>query len=275
MKEPCRAQEAFYGSTSAKRRVNDLVLIDSRHRAGENIARHSHECAYFCFNHGGVYSETYGRRTRICRPGMVVFHPVGEVHCEIHESDVASLNVEIDAIWLHRMLEFAGPLDQPVEFHDDVVARAGAQLLYEVGRSDPDSALAIESLTWEVLAQATLPQRPLAHAQKPHWLLSAQEFLESNPRDSFGLSHLGADLGVHPVHLAATFRRFFGCSVGEYLRRVRLREARRKLADPQLSLAEVAAATGFADQSHLTRTFKRLCGMTPREYRTFLQFKTC
>jgi AraC-like DNA-binding protein len=50
--------------------------------------------------------------------------------------------------------------------------------------------------------------------------------------------------------------------------------ARRHLADPGRSLAQVAAATGFADQSHFNRTFKRFTGMTPGHYRTLLAFKT-
>ncbi len=79
---------------------------------------------------------------------------------------------------------------------------------------------------------------------------------------------------MHPVHFAATFRRYFGCSVGEYRRRRRIQLAHDKLADPELTLAHVAADVGFADQSHLTRAFKRFTGMTPGEYRTFLTFKT-
>jgi len=49
---------------------------------------------------------------------------------------------------------------------------------------------------------------------------------------------------------------------------------RGKLDDPKLSLADIAIDAGFADQSHLTRNFKRFTGRTPGEYRTFLRFKT-
>ena len=79
---------------------------------------------------------------------------------------------------------------------------------------------------------------------------------------------------MHSVHFAATFRRFLGCSLGEYQRRRRFEYARQKLADRSMTLAEIAASAGFADQAHLTRTFKRFSGMTPAAYRTFLGFKT-
>jgi len=73
---------------------------------------------------------------------------------------------------------------------------------------------------------------------------------------------------VHPVHFAAWFRRFYGCSVGEYHRRRRFIEVRRRLMQPDLTLTQVAARPVFADQSHLTRTWKRLTGLTPSQYRT-------
>jgi AraC family transcriptional regulator len=76
------------------------------------------------------------------------------------------------------------------------------------------------------------------------------------------------------VHFAVCFRRFYGCSAGEYLRRIRFEQACRMLKQPHASLAEIAHATGFADQSHFTRFLKRITGLTPGEYRTFLSFKT-
>jgi AraC family transcriptional regulator len=76
------------------------------------------------------------------------------------------------------------------------------------------------------------------------------------------------------MHLAATFRRHYGCSLGEYLRRRRVATARELLTNPDLPLTEIAFAAGFSDQSHLTRTFKRFTGMTPLQYSTFLAFKT-
>jgi AraC-like DNA-binding protein len=75
------------------------------------------------------------------------------------------------------------------------------------------------------------------------------------------------------VHFAAVFRRHYGCSVGEYLRRRRVHRARQRLAETDLPLAEIATEAGFADQSHLTRMFKRFVGLTPGQYRTFLAFK--
>jgi AraC family transcriptional regulator len=82
------------------------------------------------------------------------------------------------------------------------------------------------------------------------------------------LQELASDAEVHPVHLAATFRRFFGTTVAAYIRQLRIEYACRELARPDAPLAEIALAAGFADQSHFGRTFKRVMRVTPAEYRS-------
>jgi|SRR6185312_4583467 len=264
----------FLGRTLKRRKVDGLVLIESRHAAGSRLPRHSHEHAYFCVNYGGTYTEQYGRRRRRCRSPMLVFHPPGESHAEEHDSDVATLNVEVSGSWLRRIAESVAPLDQPAEFASDAIVTSGLQLLQEFKRNDTDSALAIEALTWEILAASANTRLRLVDAHAPRWLRDARDRLDAYIGEPTSLRTIAADAGVHPVHLAATFRRFLGCSVGEYARRRRFEYARRELADLERPLSDVAAEAGFADQSHLTRTFKRLTGMTPKQYRTFLAFKT-
>ena len=55
--------------------------------------------------------------------------------------------------------------------------------------------------------------------------------------------------------------------MGEYLRRLRLDFAAREIANTETLLGEIAIAAGFADQSHLTKTFKAYFGLKPSEYR--------
>jgi len=84
---------------------------------------------------------------------------------------------------------------------------------------------------------------------------------------AFTLAGLAAEADVHPGHLADAFRRHFGCTVGAHVRRQRVALACRHLAGSEAPLADIALLTGFADQSHFTRTFKRQIGLTPAAYR--------
>jgi AraC family transcriptional regulator len=262
----------FFGEKRCARSEGDLLLVDSWHPAGSGLPRHAHERAYFCFNHGGVYEETYGRRRRLGGPGLVVFHPPGETHGVRHHAAVSTLNVELGGSWLRRLVDSGVTLDAPVERRDADTSRTAARLLAELGRRDPDSNLVIESLTWEILF--ALGGERAAAGRAPRWLAAARELLDQQFFEQVTLRGLAQAAGVHPVHFAAAFRRFQGCSVGEYLRRRRLQYARQRLANREVPLAQVAAEAGFADQSHLTRTFKRFTGMTPSRYRAFLLFKT-
>ena len=81
------------------------------------------------------------------------------------------------------------------------------------------------------------------------------------------LAELAAGVGVHPVTLARAFRRTFGCTIGEYLRRLRIERAAEQLATGTQPLAEIALAAGFADQSHFSNVFRRRVGMSPSAYR--------
>jgi AraC family transcriptional regulator len=71
---------------------------------------------------------------------------------------------------------------------------------------------------------------------------------------------------VHSVHLARQFKRTFGWTVGDYVRRLRVEFVCQQLETGK-PLAELALRAGFSDQSHLTRIFKRFTGQTPGEYR--------
>jgi len=75
------------------------------------------------------------------------------------------------------------------------------------------------------------------------------------------------EVGVHPVHLAPSFRRFLGCTFGHYLATVRLRKACELLLTTETPIADVAHACGFADHAHLCRSFKEATGRTPTAFR--------
>ncbi len=132
--------------------------------------------------------------------------------------------------------------------------------------------LTIESLTADILLALSAPAAR-HDARMPSWLRGAPDIIDAHLQKPPALRTLAGEVGVHPVYFAAAFRRFYGCSPGVRRRR-RIDFARKQIANPELPLARIALDAGFADQSHLTRVFKRFTGLTPREYGFFLAFKT-
>jgi len=103
--------------------------------------------------------------------------------------------------------------------------------------------------------------------QPPRWLTEVKDLLHERFREQITISSLARQADVHPVYLASTFRRKYGHSIATYVRELRVDYASRQLAESETSLATIAQAAGFSDQSHFSRIFKRITGMTPAAYR--------
>ena len=103
------------------------------------------------------------------------------------------------------------------------------------------------------------------------WINQARGFLHEHFAEKLNPAAIAELLDVHPVHLARGFRQVHGCTMGEYLRRIRIEIASHYLSTSDTRLADVSTLVGFADQSHFSKNFKRLTGMTPAQYRTMFR----
>lgn len=108
------------------------------------------------------------------------------------------------------------------------------------------------------------PPRPFG--EEPQAVAWARELLEAHADQDVSLSQLAMETGLSPFHLTRVFHKAVGMPPHAYLDQVRVARAKQLLASG-LPIAQVAAEAGFADQSHLTRRFKRLVGATPGQYR--------
>ncbi len=156
-----------------------------------------------------------------------------------------------------------GPRTVPrVEPH--LAARLAARMSdgSEVGRK----AIAADAYEAMLMVQQDRDARTLPDTAPP-WLGRVVDRLRAAGTERPGLGELAREAGVTPEHLARTFRRFTGLTVGDYLRCLRLLEAARSLRESELPLATVARSTGFSDQSHMTRQMRTHLGITPGQYR--------
>jgi AraC family transcriptional regulator len=215
----------------------------------------------------GSYEEVNGGRSHQCTASTTLFHAAGDEHLErFGGTGGRSLIVEIEPAWYGRVRELA-PGGVSTSAADCGTLRLyGSRLYREFLTNDDSSRLIIEGLLME-LSGEFLRLRRLVEARRPRWLGDVRDYLHANFGRRLTLENIGKVAKAHPVHVAQTFRRFHECTVGEYLRRLRVEFACRELMGSTKSISEVAVTAGFADQSHFHRAFRREMGMTPAQYR--------
>jgi AraC family transcriptional regulator len=170
---------------------------------------------------------------------------------------------------LAYLRELSVPVDFPTSSRSETIAWLGKRIYQEHKRADTLSHLAIEGLVLEIFAEAARSKITAREKNIPRWLAETQAFLHDNFSESFVFEEVVKIAGVHPVHLARVYRQKYGCTIGEYVRRLRAEYAARQISQTTLSLGQIAHHAGFADQSHLNKIFKSFYGMTPSEYRRF------
>jgi AraC family transcriptional regulator len=175
--------------------------------------------------------------------------------------------VETSPAWLARARECAPILHDHALIQGELPAILMQSLYQEFRRSDAASSLAIEGLALEMCVALSRQCRNSTARRPARWLHDARELVRARFRENLSLSDVADSVDVHPTHLARVFRQQYGCTVGTYVRRLRIQLACDYLSTSDSSLVEIAMTAGFADQSHFARTFKRMMGVSPSGYR--------
>jgi AraC-like DNA-binding protein len=139
-----------------------------------------------------------------------------------------------------------------------VVARAGT-----LGSPLTDGEL--QGLVDETLDRFALAQHAVLASPAPLWLSELRDRLARAEGPSFGAAHWARLAGVSREHLARSFRRHFGTSLTTYRCHTRVAHACRLMDLGVRPLRDIALEAGFADQSHMTRVFRRCLGGTPAQ----------
>jgi AraC family transcriptional regulator len=249
-----------------------LKIVESSYPAGFTRARHTHAYASFHFSIHGACVENERQRVSESKLFTLSFQPAGHEHsCRCSDEGLRSLSLELGRDWLSRLREYAVCLDRPGSFQSPQIQWLVARLRNELAAMDLTSPLVIEALALELAVEASRRQLKTPERQWPRWLSRAQEFLHAHYREPLTLGAVARAAEVHPVHLARTFRQYFHCTVGEYVRRRRIEFACQQIAHANTALLDIAVAAGFYDQSQFTRAFKRVVGVTPAAFRASLR----
>jgi len=263
-------EEEGVSVTSAE--VNGFTLSELRFPESYVQAPFEPELPYLAVVLEGALVKSFPRRALELGRAYAVAIPVGATHGARFGSDGARILIVRPR---SASDPIAGCFDRVAELRGRELTWLAWRLAGELRASDAAAPLAAEGFALELLAATTREARvERSPGRPPAWLRSAEELLRARLADRIGLGELAETVGVHPTYLARAFRTYYGLSVGADACRQRLAWAAAELARTDTPLAEIAAGSGFADQSHFTRVFRRQVGTTPARYRERARSRT-
>jgi AraC family transcriptional regulator len=253
---------------------------------------------FVCLSGGRITRETGGERVEHdTAPGFVTLLPARtpiqwswktRISCSVLALDPAFVGKVAEQVFGLSPEHYRFALTE--RSSDSAITNIAGVLSREVVRAEPGSKLYAESLA-NILAVHLLrhyavcadgqnlqacsmsdsaeTEHTETPATQPRAVAQALQFIHANYTSDLSLNEIAKAVNLSPFHVARLFKQSVGVSPHQYLIQLRVNSARSLLSagSGEHSLAELASAVGFADQSHLTRHFKRIVGVTPRQFR--------
>jgi len=217
-----------------------------------------------------------------CAPGNVSFIPAGRQRWSAFRGAAmrfASLRLEpdlVDALLCEDVAVGAVEFTPLTNGDDPLVHALLSSLQDEARRGGAQGVLFVEAVTRTlalhlIRTYASLPPSFPRPEKSPSLsalrLRRLEEYVDANLSRPIGMADMAAVAGLSPSYLARALKRMTGLPPYRYVLERRIRHARTLLADTDLPLVETALRTGFADQAHFTKMFKRRLGTSPGAFR--------
>jgi len=238
-----------------------LASVSAYHQHLFNDNWHCHVNPHISFVlQGGCSEKKKNQYERL--PGRITFYQAGEPHQIVRMFQSVHINLEMTEDFLQRS-GFAG-----TTFSNTLDKTPDARLLMlgvyrELLADDAFSNTSVHMLLLEFLNSAQYWRN---EEQQPEWIKKIYEVMNDRWDETLKLEDLSSIAGVHPVSVSTYFPKYFGCTLGAYMRKLKIERALEMLKTSGAKSTDVAYACGFFDQSHFTRTFKQLTGLLPAQY---------
>lgn len=250
----------FYGSHYQKSTFKNLIITDTKYTHSK-VDWHFHENPYFTYLLQGKLFEANKKEEYYLQSGSLLFHNWQDAHYNIKPDEFTrGFHIELNNQWFTdfdiQITDFEGSLN----LKNPVIKNLMNQVFIENRINDPYSGLSIENSLVDIFTTMKKTNNP--RNTKPDWVLKLQEILTEEHID-YSLTHLSSLLNIHPIHLSREFNRYFGTSLGHYIRLVKLNKAFHLMTSNKFTMTEICYKCGFYDQSHFISSFKRVYHTTP------------
>lgn len=257
-------KEKYLGNTkNSFATAQGIAVVETEYNQKVYEGWHSHNNAHITlFLNGGTtekrknFSETLG-------PGSLLFYHSDELH--LNQDTLfpsRNINIEIEENLLRELQMSESVLEKSIQ-NEAFTKFLILKIFKETLSADAFSGDNITML----FSQLSGAQNHLDRFEKsPFWVKGLTELLNDCWNENPNLQDLAQVLQVHPITISKHFPKYFGCTLGEYMRRIKINRSLALIQSPDSNLTEIAFQCGFADQSHFIRTFKNQTGFLPKQF---------
>lgn len=259
----------YFGSHKRISEDNGLIISDTVY-THPKVDWHYHENIYFTFLINGKLFEGNKKESYECTPGTLLFHNWQDAHYNIKPPGYArGFHIEIEKKWLKNFDNSCSGVSGSFKIENPLIKTFVRKIFIEFMRADLEAKISVEQNLLNIFSELK-NDLPPKEKTKPLWAKKIKEILLDDLQENTSLKYLAQKLDLHPVYLSRSFPLYFRCTIGEYIRKIKVEKSLNLLCQKDLSLAEISYSGGFADQSHFNRCFKEAYNITPNQYRTFI-----
>lgn len=256
-----RLNTGFLGSTSERFQMDFCTISIVNYQNPVSEDWHSHEKIHLSLILQGGNLESRKREDIQVSTGAIILYHEEELHRNRYTLFPSkNLNLEFDkAFFKKEDLNFNGFVLSKTRNPDNLFNLL--KIYHELYLNDSYSS---ESIFFSLLA---LFAKKGQSSLKPSWLNNLKEILEDRWNEFVLLDELAKQINVHPVTISKYFRKYFHCTLSDYMRKIKIEKAVYLLMNTRKSITEIAFLCGFSDQSHFIRVFKAYVGFNPKRFR--------
>lgn len=252
----------FHGDVVHMQKVGDVVFAMTRRKKGEIVSSHTHDhAAIIALSAGNHHFIADSGKIKNSIPNAWYFSDPNQVHShEACQSDIESIGIQFDS----------KSYPNPKLTDSSVLRGSSAEFIFHQIKEhlvNPRStSTSILTANFELLRALIADEGQLIKSNVPDWLHNLKLHLNEHFLEPISVEQLGLQFGVHPSHMARSFRTEFGQTITSYTRDRKLEWCLNEMKSSSTKLGIVAARAGFADQSHFTREFIKRYGHKPSKF---------
>lgn len=261
-------REQYLGNTKRIFNNSDGVsIIETEYKNTVFEGWHSHENAHITLFLRGGTLEKRKKEYNVIQPGSLLFYRSDELHLN-YETKFPSYNINIEIEEsIIKNFNFTEDMFEKAILNDEKVKFIILKMFKESLIGDSFSTDSINMLYAQLASNVDKYER---FTNAPQWVSYLFQLLNDCWLENLSLEQLSKILNLNPITISKHFPRYFGCTLGEYMRRQKVQKSLVLIQQSKVPLTEIGFECGFSDQSHFIRVFKEQTGFLPKQYQKLI-----